>query len=276
MSNWKHFIDDILQNLDDGCPRDVDPIEEHDKKMVTFLNETDAMILWQRFMPECAKYALLFERTYGESTEIPLFDESEANAEERNKFLSSLHANEIPVLIYWNSHTALKTNWGMFVRYWDNFFYYPEDAIVFVDNDHIYFYNDMVLKRLSSKTGDVSDKSAFECLAKLQDGKTRESIQMSTLLDRIPQDLQDDLYRLFSLLSESFRVIDDKSVGREYMDHCLANCWEFTQEIILASRPYSEESLRCFMRDIQKKGELSDGAKADFYNIVRKIAEAHR
>ena len=272
---WKNFINDILLNLDDDCSRDVEPIEDRDKKMITALNEIDAIILWHRFMPDSAKYALLFERTYGESAELPLFDESEANADERNKSLYALHANEVPVLIYWNSHTALKTNWGMFVRYWDNFFYYPEDAIVFVDKDHIYFYNDMVLKRLASEKENVSDKSVFECLAELRDKKTRESIQMNTLLDRIPQDFQEDLYRLFFLLSESFRVIDDKSIGREYMDYCLANGQFCTQKIILASRPYSKKSLQGFVKEIEKKDDFLDCAITDYYNILRKLAESN-
>lgn len=48
-NNWSNFINEILLNIDNDKPRNISPIESSDKKEITALNETDALILWKLF-----------------------------------------------------------------------------------------------------------------------------------------------------------------------------------------------------------------------------------
>ena len=101
-----------------------------------------------------------------------IFDESETDPDNISDaykgILRSLHSDETPILIYWNSHVALETTWGMFTKYWNNFFYYPEDAIIYVNQVEVYFYNEMMLKKIN-KLKSVSGESIFDCLQKLKE-----------------------------------------------------------------------------------------------------------
>lgn len=280
-NTWSNFLNEILLNVDNKQPRDINAIENTDKKEITILNETDALILWDLFFPETAKFALLFERTYGEPTEVSIFKENEVSLDERKQKLSSMHKAETPVLIYWNNHTALKTNWSLFIKYWDNFFYYPEDAIIFVDQNNIYFYNEMIFKRLTKTDLKGTLKgSIFNCLQQLENKKIRQSIQMKCLFDGVSKNLQDKLYRLFYMLSEGVKVIKDNTTLNEYMEYCLAKCWMSTEKIVLASKPYNKECLQNFLKETEdKRKEIEDKRNSSnlslrqFYNILEKIVK---
>lgn len=243
MSNgWKNFINEILLNIDNGKPRNIAPVAREDKEKIHILNETDALILWENFIPESAKYALRFERTYGEPIERTVFDENAVGTDERKDILSSMHECDVPILIYWNNHIALKTDWKTFTEYWENFFYYPEDAIVFIDRDHIYFYNEMEFKILTElKSDGISGGSPFDFMQRFEDGKERKNEQIDCLFKNIPEHIRDDLYRLFYIMSEGFKVVGDEKVLKEYMEYSLANWGAKTEKLMLASKPYKKE-----------------------------------
>lgn len=273
-NNWSNFINEILLNIDNDKPRSIRPIKNSDKKEIITLNETDALILWKLFFPETAKYALLFERTYGEPIELPIFEENEVSLDERKQILGSMHKAETPILIYWNHRIALKTNWGMLIKYWDNFFYYPEDAIIFVDQNHIYFYNEMILKKLTKlELKNASDESVFDCLQQLEDSVVKKCKQIDCLFECVPNNLQDNLYRLFHIISEGFKVIEDETILNEYMEYCLANWWSSTEKVVLASKPYNKESLQNFIKEIEGRKKVPDTSLGHFYEILKKIAD---
>ena len=270
---WSNFIDEMLLNCDQGKPRDIGPVEDRDKQAILPLKETDALVLWELFLPERAKLALLFERTYGPPAETVVLEEDRVSAQERKKILDALHKAETPVLVYWNRHIALKTDWGRFVKYWDNFFYYPEDAIVFVDRNNVYFYNEMTLKRLTMPVpNDFSDESVFDCLEWLKDKEEKRALQMNCLLAGVPDHLQDGLYRLLHTMSVAFKVIKEPSAAREYMKFCLAEWCARTEKIVLAAKPYSRESLRQLLKEAEEGKNAFDAPSAAFYEILQKIA----
>ena len=171
LNNWNKFINEILANTDNDQMRSVKPIDSDDKKNIVQLDETTALKLWDIYFSETVKNALLYEHTYDEPIMTTIFDESKTDPDNLSDtykgILRSLHSDEAPILIYWNSNVALKTTWGMFSKYWNNFFYYPEDAIIYLNQDEVYFYNEMMFKKIDkSKLKSMPGESMFECLHK--------------------------------------------------------------------------------------------------------------
>ncbi len=71
------------------------------------------------------------------------------------------------------------------------------------------------------------------------------------LFEGIPCDLQNDLYALFDIFSESLRVIENEEIRKEYMDYCFLKVATITQKIILACKPYqpfNEKSLEDYIK----------------------------
>lgn len=270
---WNKFLDEILTNLDNDHMRSVMPIENDDKSCIIELTVTEALILWNIYFSETVKYALQFERTYGDSIEILIFDESEIDSETLKGMLSSMHTDETPILIYWNRCVAIKTTWGMFVKYWDNFFYYPEDAIIYVNQDQVYFYNEMILKKINKlKLKSISGESIFDCLQKLKDSDVKKAKQIDCLLEGIPSDFQEYLYYLFHIISEGFQVIESDEIRNEYMEYCLGKILSNTEKIVLASKPYSEKSLQDFIKYLDDKKKVSiEPSQEKFYEMLKKI-----
>ena len=268
------FVNEILTNTDGDQVRSVEPIDNDDKKSIIPLRTTESLILWNRYFSETIKYALQFERTYGEPVETPVFDESKIDSTVLKQTLKSMHTDETPILIYWNSRVALKTTWGMFVKYWDNFFYYPEDAIIYVNHDQVYFYNEMILKKIDkSKLQNISGESIFEYLKRLEVKKALKSNALDSLLKGFSTDLQDGLYSLFDKISEGLRVIEEDEVRREYMEYLIGVIWSNTEKIVLMCKPYNEKSLRDFIKILDENKKVFGKSSAEkFYELLKKLA----
>lgn len=273
---WNTFVDEILNNTDNGQRRSVEPIKDEDKNNIEPLEATDALLLWERCFPEDVKYALMFEYSYGEPKEISLFDESEIDPASRSAILDFEHAPDTPILIYWNRRTAVKTNWGMLIKYWDNFFYYPENAVIYAEPDHYYFYDEMILKKWRDQKG-VDEEGAFDCFSKLKDGEAKRAYLSETLLKDFSCELQNELYELFLTISDGFRAMKGEDIRKEYMRFCLAEAWAYTQKILLACKPYSKSSLQCFKQELREGGEniLQKTLSEQFSAILKKLLEAH-
>lgn len=277
--NWNRFIDEILSNIDNGDTRRVAPIDNNDIKSIVQLDAMEALILWNTYFSETVKYALLFEHTYGKPVMTTIFDESETDPDSLSDtykgILRLLHLDETPILIYWNSHVAIKTTWGMFIKYWNNFFYYPEDAIIYVNQDQVYFYNEMMLKKINkSKLKNVSGESIFDCLQKLENNKTKKSKALDCLLEEIPSDLHDDLYFLFHIISEGFKAIGNDDHLKEYMEYCRSLFWSNTTELVSVCKSYSEKSLQYIKKDLDEKGKIFDKPSVEkYYEMLKKIVD---
>ena len=271
---WNEFLNNILINSDDGSIRRVAPIDNNDKRNIVLLGAMEALVLWDIYFSDTVKYALLFEHTYDEPVMIPIFDESESDpenlADTYKEILRSMHLDETPILIYWNSCTALNTTWGMFVKYWNNFFYYPEDAVIYVNQDQVYFYNEMILKKIDkSKLKEVSGDSIFNCLQKLKNDETKKAKALDSLFDGISSDTHFELYSLFHGLSEGLRAIKNDDNRKEYMEYCHGAI--NSTNLIITDKSYSKESLQYLKTSnyFTKKQFVKTGEK--IYELLKKI-----
>lgn len=271
LSNWDKFIPDILMNLEDGKARNIAPIDDSDIAYhIVPLNRMDALILWNRYFPESVKYALLYERTYGEPKETVLFDESQTNPQEIREILKSMHADNAEILIYWNRQVALKTTWKMLIKYWDNFFYYPEDAIIYLDSKHIYFYNEMTLKKLNDLKL-MQYESIFAYLQKLNT-KSKTGFQIRCLKEGISRELQEDLFNLFNTICEGLRAIDDDEKRKAYLEYCINDARSKTEKVVLVSKPYNKESLQQCVQNFRENRDKEIKSSVDkFYDLLDRL-----
>ena len=275
LSSWDKFIPEILMNLESGKPRNTAPIDGNDiTHNIVPLTRMDALILWELYFPESVKYALLYERTYGEPRETLLLDESETNHQELKETLKSMHAANSKILIYWNNYIALKTTWDMLIKYWDNFFYYPEDAIIYLDQKHIYFYNEMTLKKLNN-LHHMQNESIYKCLEKLNKKKKTKQ-QQRCLQDGISSDFQEELFYLFNIICDGLRAIDNDEIRKAYLEYCVSIAHSKTEKIVLASKPYNHESLQHYMQSVRENKESEIKLSADkFYDILDRIVREY-
>lgn len=274
MFTWDNFINQIFENIDDNGRRNIKPISENDKKNILPLSKTDALILWDRYFPEKAKYALLFERTYGDEDEVPIFFENKVNPHKRREILNSLNNVDTQILIYWNNRVAVKTSWEILVRWWDNFFYYPEDALIYVNENNIYFYNDMILKKLKGNSEKETQESVFMYLERLKDDGEKSLIQINSLLDGIPDDSRGEVYYLLYLICNNIKTIGNDEIRNDYIKYCREFAWSNAVDILLTEKPYNNKSLSAVKENLNTHKKISDKPSDErYYDIIRKIIE---
>ena len=229
---YNSIINEKIENIDNDDIGNIIP-----------LGEMESSILWNIYFCETIKYALLFERTYEEPIMTQIFDESEIGSDTLKGVLKSMYSDETPILIYWHIRFAIKTTWGMFIKYWDDFLYSAgDDAIIYVNQDEVYLYTDMILRKIN-KLKNQSEESIFDYLQKLEDNNIKKQTAFNCLFEGVPNDLHDDLYYLFQTISEGFRAIENDDIRKEYMKHCSSLMWSNTTDIIATSKPYDERAL---------------------------------
>ena len=274
MFTWDNFINQIFENIDDNGRRNIKPISENDKKNILPLSKTDSLILWDRYFPEKAKYALLFERTYGDEDEVPIFFENKVNPHKRREILNSLNNVDTQILIYWNNRVAVKTSWEILVRWWDNFFYYPEDALIYVNENNIYFYNDMILKKLKGNSEKETQESVFMYLERLKDEGEKNLMQINSLFDGIPDDSRGEVYYLLYLICNNIKTIGNDEIRNDYIKYCREFAWSNAVDIILTEKPYNNKSLMAVKENLNTHKKISDKPSDErYYDIIRKIIE---
>lgn len=274
---FKHlnnFINEILSNTTNGKIRKVVPIEHSDKKDIIPLSEMEALEIFEYYFSETIQYALMFGRIYGEPSESDLLDENELGSKEFKRALKELQAQDTPILLYWKNRVAIKTNWDMLAKYWDNFFYYPEDAIIYVDETHIYFYNEMILKKFNEVEPKVQSKvSVFEFLEEVQEQRKQKIVALEALLEGIPIELQEDFYYLFYLISKGGKTIQNIALCKEYMQYYRTLLWSNTAEVMSIVNPYNHNCLLKMMNDLKEENKLFDKPlQEDFYEILKKLS----
>ncbi len=268
VKKWK-LIDEILTNTYNDQLRDITPISNDDKQNIVQLDEMEALMLWNTYFSETAKYALRFERTYGEPIMTEIFDESDINADMLRKTLKSMYSNETPILIYWSMNMAIKTTWGMFIKYWDNFFYSAGDeAIIYVNPKDIYIYTDMIVRKIN-ELKPVSEVSAFDYLKKLGDEKEKKLYAFENLFNGISNDLQSDLYLIFHQMCDGLRVLENEELRKEYLEYYKGKIISNTTNAILVCKPYSEESKKDYYKFLEDSWNKSQEDK--FLGLLKKI-----
>ena len=256
---YNRFINEKLTNIDNDDMKNIIP-----------LGEMDSLILGNIYFSETIKYALLIERTYEEPVMTSIFDESEIDSDTLKGILKSMYPNETPILIYWSIRFAIKTTWGMFIKYWDDFFYSAgDDAIIYVNQDEVYFYNEMILKKIN-KLKSQSEESIFDYLQKLEDNNIKKLNAIDCLFEGVSSDLQDDLYFLFQTISEGFRAIDNDEICKEYMEHCHSLIWSNTANIITTCKPYNEKSLQYLSEHLDDNKAFDKSLVDKFYEFLKK------
>lgn len=270
MENWNMFINEMLMNKDNGNMRSVEPFEADDKKDIIPLSRSEALIIWSRYFSDTIKYALLFEHTYGEPVETSIFDENMVDLNTLKKILRTLHDENTPILIYWNENIAIQTTWKMLTKYWNNFFYYPEDAIIFVNQEQVYFYNEMMLKKTNKlRFKSVPKEQAFKCLQNLKEDRIKKAIQIDSLFDGVSPDLHEDLYHLFHIISEGFKTIDNEEISKKYMNYCMRLFASKTEKIILTCNPYNINSEKYLLKILDDN--CGESKENEFYGLLKEL-----
>ena len=260
----------MLENYDRIRDKYLANVDKNDMKSIMPLGVMDSFILADKYFSETVEHALLIERTYGEPIMTQIFDESEINSDTLKGILRSMHPDETPVLVYWGLRLAIKTTWGMTIKYWDDFFY--DIAIIYVNQDLIYLYDENAIFKKINKLKSISGESIFDCLQKLEDNKVKKLNALDCLLETVPGDLHDNLYALFHTISEGFKAIENDEIRKGYMKYCSKLFWSNATELVMVCKPYSEKSLKYLSKDFIANKKIFDKPSVDeYYELLKNI-----
>lgn len=247
----------------------LENIDNADKECIVFVDKINSLILQNIYFSDIVRFALQFERTYDEPIMTQIFDESKLRSGELKEILKSIYSTKTPIFIFWHLDIAIKTTWGMLIKYWDTFFYSASDeAIIYISQDQVYIYTDMILRKINN-VEKILDESIFDCFKRLENQKTKSKYALDCLVDSVSKNLQDELYCLFYNISLGVKTINDNELRKEYID-CIYNfVLSFVQKIILICKPYNEEGLQSYMKNFNVYYDKSSIEK--FNEFLKKI-----
>ena len=243
-------------------------IDKNDLDNISPLSKMDALLFGDSFFPEIARYALLVGRSYGEPKMSLVFDESNINNINLTKKLKSMHTDNTVIYFFWDIYSAVKTTWGLLIKYWDNFCCSGDESIIYVNPNEIYLYSDMLLKKINQSEPNqnvLSNKGLYM----LRDDMKRRELALTNLLEGLPRDIQDDLYLLFHSICEGVKTIKDNELSKGYIDYYKYASYSLMITIIVTCKPYIAND-NSFDDYINYNNESNKLHLDNFYDLLRK------
>ena len=244
-------------------------IDNADITNIEVLSVMDSLTLQNIYFPEIVKYALMHNRTYEEPIMTQIFDEHKIDSNTIKGILKSMYSDETQVFLFYRTNEAFKTTWGILSKYWDEFFYSPEEAVIYVNEDNIYYNAGMELIKINNLES-MSEESIFDCCEKFNDSNTHQARAFLGLFGRIPSDLHDVLYMFFNRTSEVLKILNNNEIRNNYMHYCNELFRTISTSVYFVSKSYNKDTLQ------NKDGFLDDTyAKSNIekiYKMLRNIS----
>ena len=219
---------------------EMNRVAEDEMKYIVPLSEMDSLLFVDEYFSDTIKYATVLERSYGEPIMSHIFDEGEIDAVRISEILRALHPDNTTVYFFWDIHSAVKTNWNVLVKYWDNFCWSGDDAIIFINPKEVYLYSDMILRKIN-RTKEITKPTSDDFLLSLGDIQERRVLSLESLIKGFPKDAQARLFSTFHTISETASLLTDNTeyLPKEYIELVFKIVHLIKVYMITALKPYS-------------------------------------
>jgi len=251
-------------------------INKNDMKDIIPLSEMDALLFGDYYFSDTVKYATLVERSYGEPIMTHIFDESEIEINEMNDILRSMHSAEATVFFFWDIGSAVKTKWSLLIKYWNNFCWSGDDAIIYIDQNSVYLYTDMILRKINIiKKAPITTSDDF--LQALGDSRARRTLSLEGLIKDFPDETQNRLYRIFHTISESAKTTNDlNDFPDKYLEYIFNTVHLIRVNLICVCKPYSSDSIKDIDGFLSREIESIESMSNDFFDLLKERIRSSR
>lgn len=245
-------------------------IKKEDLDKIIPLSKMDSLLFCDNYFSDTIKHATLIGRSYGEPIMSLIFDESELEECDLKKLLKSMYSDDTEIYFFWNIYSSVKTNWGLLEKYWDNFSYYGDDSIIYVNQNDVYLYTDMTLKKIN-QFDIISSISSNNNLYDLGDETERRKLALENLFKGFSENNQDELYLIFHSISEGLRTLECKnSLSEDYIEYYKSITRSLLIDISIICKPYNTNCLNDLTDLLERSAVFMNQDIDKFYNSLIK------
>jgi len=199
-----------------------------------------------------------------------IFDESEIEASSMEKILESMYADDTIIYFFWDINSSVKTTWGLLIKYWHDFCYSGDDSIIYVNQNEVYLYTDMILRRVNQTKNDVNTSPSGK-LQEFGNEKERKVLAISKLFEDFSDDVQEEIYTIFHAVSESVRTFGKSDELRiEYIVKYKKIVNLLLVNTLIACRPYDENSQRSLSDFLSHSSEMNKTLWDSLFDLIKK------